>query len=133
MADYSVTVKTYPTGHNSEVGHAFLVLSATGKPDITIGYYPIVHGAYGPGTVRDDTKTGPLNPDGALTPHEATWWRTFVVSERQYSDMLNYAATVATNTTDNYNGLSGISITGGTKLSATPCQPTTGKISPRTP
>jgi len=112
MADYSITVKTFPTGGvengTPQVGHAFVTLRASGRPDITIGYYPIVHGAYGPGTVRDDSKTE-INPQtAALTEHSATWSRTFAVSERQYGNMLNYASTVAVDTTDNYNGLSGL-------------------------
>ncbi|WP_443114087.1 calcium-binding protein [Herbaspirillum seropedicae] len=110
MSKYQITVKTFPTGGfkdwNPQVGHAFVVLSAPGREDITIGYYPIVHGAYGPGTVRDDA-ISEKNRSGNFVPHSATWSRTFSVSERQYSNMLEYAASVANDTTDNYNAVRG--------------------------
>jgi hypothetical protein len=62
MTTYRITVRTYSTGGfektRPQVGHAFITPSASGKPDITIGYYPIVHGSTGPGTLRDDMLTG---------------------------------------------------------------------------
>jgi len=111
MINYSVTVRTYPTGGfeglKAQVGHAFVTLSAPGKPDITIGYYPVVHGSTGPGTLRDDTITSTDPKTGKPIPHLERWSKTFSVSERQYSNMLEYAASVANDTTDNYNAVRG--------------------------
>ncbi len=109
MSDYTVTVKTQPAGYYDgafQVGHAFVTLRAPGRPDVTIGYYPIVPGAYGAGTVRNDTLTEVVN--NVPQEHLYTWSRTFIVSERQYSNMLSYAASVAIDSHDNYDGRSGI-------------------------
>ena len=128
MADYSVTIKTFPAGGVQnrvlQVGHAFVTLSATSKPDITIGYYPIAQEVYGPGTVRDDSKTGKNLTTGALQEHAANWERTFVVSERQFNNMLNYASNIATNTADSYNGVTGLA-----PLLVAPLSPIIGSLS----
>lgn len=104
--NYTVTVKTFPTGGWDEgelqVGHAFIELSAPGREVVVIGYYPIVHEMRGSGTVRDDSKS---NDEGGL--HASNWSKTFTVSERQYRNMIEYAASVATNSTDNYNAIPG--------------------------
>ena len=60
MANYTVTVKTQPAGYYDvavHVGHAFITLSALGKPDITIGYYPIVQRQKGSGLAKQHSST----------------------------------------------------------------------------
>nr|WP_233171092.1 calcium-binding protein [Herbaspirillum sp. ASV7] len=52
--------------------------------------------------------TGEPDKNKEPTAHLERWSRTFSVSERQYSNMLGYAASVAQDTTDNYNAVSGV-------------------------
>lgn len=111
MSDYKVTIKVDPTILTGGVGHAFLTLSATGKPDITIGYYPIQEGAGAVptlGTVRNDMLTH-VDPDkGLLIEHPYLSSKTFLITEQQYANMLQKAAQIANDPSDYYNALTGV-------------------------
>ncbi|MGG1945544.1 putative Ig domain-containing protein [Trinickia sp. NRRL B-1857] len=107
---YTATLKIEPTLLKGEIGHAFVTLSAPGRADITIGYYPVHTAPYGVGVVRDDSASKQINQNGtsSAAPHDFTWSNTFQVTEKQYLDMLTYASKAANDTTTTYNGLSGL-------------------------
>ncbi len=118
MSDnYSITVKIEPTGLDSagfDVGHAFVTLHAPGQKDITVGFYPEVHAGYASGVLRDDSVSGRVtNSAGTIIgvePHPSTSSMTFIVSEKQFSDMLSYASNIANNPSDMYNGITGLPV-----------------------
>ena len=115
MSDnYSVTVKIQPTSLDSaggDVGHAFITFHVPGKQDITVGFYPKETSAYNLGIVRDDSVSNWDKPNSpTVSPHDYTSSFTFIVNEHQMSNMLTYAADIANNPSDMYNGASGLPV-----------------------
>jgi hypothetical protein len=104
---YSVTLKIEPTATSGTIGHAFITLSAPGRSDITVGFYPADGGSpYGVGAVRDDSVSKKTPTE--LESHDFMWSKTFTVTESQYLSMVTYAAKQANNGSVMYNGVGGL-------------------------
>ena len=83
---------------SGKIGHAFIKLEAPGQPAITVGYYPIVSSPEGPGTVKNDAITGPVNPrTKELSQHDGEPIKSFNIDANQYASMIGYVNHVANN------------------------------------
>jgi hypothetical protein len=95
MNTYQVTIKIYNTyvGDNGFIPHAFVTISGTGMPPITLGYYPQKPTVAGPGTVKNDGISHVVNGDPMPHPYDQSI--TFDVSGEQVEAALKYASQVA--------------------------------------
>ena len=68
---YSVTLKIQPTLISGGIGHAFITLTAPGRSDVTVGYYPVATAPYAVAVERHDSVSGEsaTRNQNLATPH----------------------------------------------------------------